>query len=304
MDYSMLIPVIAGLINQGQGQPTINTGGLSTLIGNNQNTNNQLINNMPAAVQQLLQQYQATTNNAYGNATTGTNAIGNNLLNQTQNLYGPNAPAVQATLAALKQQDYSTQPGTINALKANLAATGGLQRGGAANAITKATLAPAQQFSQQAANTQGQQLQAQQSNVQQALNKIASMDDATLQQVLGMTQQQAQQILQSGNQATQTQLADLINSNNLATNQNINVAGLNANNQYQNQVAQNAGQSAIVNGLTNLGVQGAGLLSGAMTAGNGGGTAFPQGDTTVNPALPNPASSVPGYGTGSVLNLY
>jgi hypothetical protein len=297
---SSLAAVISGLINSGQSLPTVDVQNLLQQIQGNQQGNTSLINQMPAQVQQLLQNYQSGTNNAANTYTGTTGQIGQNLLNSTQNLYGPNTPAVQATLAALKQQDYSTLPGTLTNLKSNLAATGGLQRGGAANAITKATLAPAQAYSQQGANVTSQQLQAQQQNVQQALNKIASMDDATAQSVFGMSVQQATQILQSGNQATQTQLADLINSNNLATNQSLNVQGLQDQNAYNNAVTRNAQQAGIVNGLVNLGVQGAGAAYGAFGSGgspNSGGQTFDQLNQQGLVSTPPPGSNYapPGY---------
>jgi len=264
--------VIAGLINNGQSLPTVDIQNLLNTIQQNQQGNNQIINQLPANMQALYSQYAGALGGAGNTLQNTTQGIGQNLLSSTQNLYGPNNPAVQATLAALKQNDYSTLPGTLTNLKANLAATGGLNRGGAANAITKATLAPATQFSGQAGTVQGQQLQAQQQNVQQALNKIASLDDQTAQSLFGMSKEQATQILTGGRQDLQMQLSDLINSNNLATSQTLGAQGLADQNAYQNAVTRNSQQAAVVNGLTNLGVDafaggfgGGGASSGAMT---------------------------------------
>lgn len=298
--------VVSGLINSGRSLPTIDIGALLSTIQGNQTANAGLINGLTPQVQQLLAQYTNGTNAAGSTYQGATNQIGNTLLNNTSNLYGPNSPAVQATLAALKQNDYSTLPGTLNNLKSSLAATGGLQRGGAATAIQKAVQAPATAFSGQAATVQGQQLTAQQQNVQQALNKIASMDDTTAQQLFGMSRDQATQILTTGNQALQTQLSDLINNNNQATNATLGAEGVSANNAYQNAVTRNAQQAGIVNGLTNLGVNGAiDLASMGFGGGGAGGAADTSGAFPTAPALPNPAANVPGMGAGgSGLNLY
>jgi hypothetical protein len=259
--------VIGGLINNGRSLPTIDIQNLLNTIQANQQGNNQLINQLPTNLQPLYAQYGTALNGAGNTLQNSTTGIGQNLLNSSQALYDPNSPAVQATLAALKMQDYSSLPGTINALKANLAGTGGLQRGGAARAITSATLAPAAQYGQQAANVQGQQLTAQQNATQQALNKIASMDDATANSIFGMSKEQATQILTSGRQDLQQQLAQLINSNNTATSQTLGAYGIADQNAYQNAVTRNSQQQAVVNGLVNAGVD-------AATAGGGGGVDF------------------------------
>jgi hypothetical protein len=273
--------VIGGLINNGRALPTIDIQNLLSAIQNNQQANTSLINNIPAEMAPLYAQYQSALTGAGNTLQNTVQGVGQNLLNSTQALYDPNSPAVQATLAALKMQDYSSLPGTINSLKANLAGTGGLSRGGAARAITQATLAPAAQYGQQSATVTGNQLQQQQQNVQQALNKIASMDDNTAQQLFGMSKEQATQILTSGRQDLQTQLSDLINTNNTATNQTLSAQGIAANNAYQNAVTRNAQQAAIVNGLVNLGVQGAGAAMGGF--GGGGSTGLPAGADVSSP---------------------
>jgi hypothetical protein len=243
----------AGAINADQTAPSLDVQTLFSTIASSGAQEQQLIAQLPANLQPLYAQYKASLGQAGTQLQGQTTQTGQNLLSQTQANYGANAPAVQATLAALKQQDYSTQPGTMNALKSQLAATGGLSRGGAANAITKATLAPAAQYSQQAANVQGTQLQSQQANVQSAVNKIAAMDDATANSLFGMSKDQATQILTSGRTDLQNQLAGMINQINTETTQNLNVQGIQSNANYQNSVAQNTANAGVVNGLANTG---------------------------------------------------
>lgn len=271
---SSLGSVIGGLINSGRSLPTVDINGLLATIAQNKTANADLINNLPPQLRKLYDQYAASLTGAGQTLQGTTNDIGQNLLSSTKSLYGPNSDAVQATLAALKQQDYSTLPGTIDALKANLAGSGGLNRGAAARAITQATLAPAAQYSQQSANVTAQQLQAQQQNVQQALNKIAQIDDQTAQSLFGMSKDEASNILQFGRQDLQKQLADLINNNNAATSANLNAQGIAVNNAYQNAVTRNAQQEAIVNGLVNTGVDVASMFGGGA---GGGATGLPAG---------------------------
>jgi hypothetical protein len=290
--------LLGGLINNGRSLPTMDVQNLLNAIQANQQGNNQLINQLPSQLQPLYAQYQAALNGAGNTLQNTVTGVGQNLLNSSTALYDPNSPAVQATLAALKTQDYSTLPGSINALKANLAGTGGLQRGGAARAITQATLAPAAQYGQQAANVQGQQLTAQQNATQQALNKIASMDDTTAQQLFGMSKDQATQILTSGRQDLQNQLTQLINSNNTATNQTLGVEGVQDTNGYNNALLRNQQQAAVVNGLTGLGVDAAGQIPGLF---GGTSTGLPTGSDVTSPSYQQNSGAIasqigiPGY---------
>jgi len=248
--------VLAGLLNGDRKQPTPDLAALFQTIAASGANERQLINQLPVDLQPLYANYKASLGTA-GQTFQGANAqIGQTLEDKTAALYGPNSPAVQATLAALKQQDYSTLPGTLNTLKANLAATGGLSRGGAGKAITQAVLAPAAQYSQQAATVTGAQLTAEQQAKQAAINKVAALDETTAQTMLGMSKEQAMQILQYGRQDLQQQLTQLINQSNNQTTQTLNAEGIQTNAGYQNAVANNANQAAVVNGLVNTGVAG------------------------------------------------
>ena len=244
--------VVAGLINNGRSLPTIDLAPLLATINQNRDTNAGLINGLPAELQPLYDAYKASLGQAGDTLRSDTTNVGNDLLNKTTALYDPNSDAVKATLAALKQQDYSTLPGTLNALKSQLAATGGLSRGGASKAITSAVLNPASTYSQQALNVTADQLNKQQTNVQSALNKIASMDDNTAQMIFGMTKDQAANILQFGRNDLKDKLTALINNNDQATNAILGVQGIGANNAYQTAVTRGAQQTAIVNGLAQL----------------------------------------------------
>lgn len=243
----------AGLINSNRDIPSLDLAQLFSTIAASGQNERQLINSLPENLRPLYDQYKADLAATGQTLQTTNNDIGQTLTDKTAALYDPNGGAVQATLAALKQQDYSTIPGTLASLKANLAATGGLSRGGAGRAITQAVLAPAAQYSQQAATVQGQQLTAQQQANQAAINKVAALDESTAQSLFGMSKEQATTILTSGRQDLQAQLASLINQSRNETGQALAVQGVQANNGYQEAVANNANQAAITNGLMSTG---------------------------------------------------
>lgn len=262
--------VVGGLISSGRKLPTIDMRELLATIRGNKEANAQMINMLPEQLRPKYAEYIKSLTGAGETLRGDTSRIGQNLLERTQGLYGPDSEAVKATLAGLKQQTYSTLPGTLDALRANLAATGGLARGGASRAITQAVLAPAAQFSQQSANVMGQQLQLQQQNVQSALNTIARLDDQTSQSLFGMSKEQASNILQFGRDDLKEQLSSLINNNNAATQATLGAQGISANQAYQNAVTRNAQQEAITRGLVDVGVQGASSMFGGGADAGGG----------------------------------
>ena len=268
MDLGGIGSVVSGLINSGRDLPTADLAPLFAQIAQSGQNERQLINQLPENLKPLYANYKASLGQAGMTLQDTTKGIGSDLLSKTTALYGPDSPAVKATLAALKQQDYSTLPGTLTNLRAQLAAGGGLERGGANKAITAAVLAPAATYSGQAATVTGQQLTAQQGAVKDALNKVAALDDQTAQSLFGMSKDQASQILQFGRQDLQQQLASLINQANTENSSKLNLLGIGANQAYQNAVTRNAQQDAIVNGLVNTGVS---LATGIPDLGGGGG---------------------------------
>jgi hypothetical protein len=277
-----LTGVISAGINMGRRLPKTDLSALFKTIDDAGSNKAALINGLPESLKPLYDQYKESLGAAGTNLQDTTKQIGQDLLTQTKANYDPNSAAVQATLAALKQQDYSTLPGTMTNLKAQLASTGGLGNGGAGRAITSAVMAPAAQFSQQAANTEAQQLQLQQTNVQSALNKIASMDDATAQQLFGMSTQEAQTILTSGRQDLQNQLSSLINNIDTTTNAKLGLQGYEANQAYQQGMAKAGDQAAITNGLVNavpdaIKAYYTGGLSEMMPSGDSGSSGMPAG---------------------------
>lgn len=264
--------LVSGAINASRSLPTTDLSALFDTINKAGAKKEEMIKALPESLKPLYEQYKKSLSAAGATLEGTTKDIGQNLLDKTTALYDPNSAAVQATLAALKQQDYSTLPGTLTALKAQLAGSGGLSTGGAGRAITQAVLAPAAQYSQQAADVQAQQLNAQQTNVQAALNKIASMDETTARALFGMSTQEAQTILTSGRDDLKSQLSDLINNIDTQTSQTLGLQGFAANEAQQNALTRlqqksdltNMGVKAAVDGLTQVASMGA---SGGASAG-------------------------------------
>lgn len=263
--------IISGLIGSGRKLPTIDLRPIFDTIDKSGAERKALINNLPAALQQEYAKYRSSLSQSGADLEARTKDIGSTLLENTQNLYGADNPAVQATLNALKTKTYSTLPGTLDELKANLAATGGLGRGGASKAITQAVLQPAQTFAQQSQDVLANQLMTQQQAVQSAYNKIAQLDDATAQNLFGMTTTEAANILQFGRSDLQQQLTDLINNIDVTTNQKLGAQGIAANNAYQNAVTRNAQQNALTNDIVNTGIGIGTAMFGGPAAGAGAG---------------------------------
>ena len=253
---------IGDMINSGRSLPTADLTQLFSQISQAGEYQRDLINQLPEELKPLYADYKTSLGEAGATLQESTTDIGQKLLQDTKGLYGPDSDVVKATLAGLKTQDYSTLPGTLTNLKAQLAATGGLARGGASKAITEAVLAPASAYAGQAQSVMSQQLQAQQTNVQAALNKVAQMDDATAQTLFGMTTKEAADILQYGRQDLQNHLADLIQQSQTQTNQMLGTLGIGVSQGLQNAQLRRTQQAGITNDIT--GIVG-GLAGNALT---------------------------------------
>lgn len=248
--------VIGGLIGSGQDLPTIDLGALLSTINSAGQYQQQIINSLPAAIQKQLADYVQQNGAAGAAYQTGVTGTGNDLLAKTAALYGPNSDAANAEKLANKSAIYSTVPGTQDAVRGALAASGGLSRGHAGTALAQPYLQAASAYGQSAMATDAAQTKASQGATQQALSTVASMNDQMFTQLFGMSKAQAQQILTTGTQALQTQLTQLINQSQTQTNQALGVEGLAADNGYQNAVTRGAQQGQIWNGIAGLGLQG------------------------------------------------
>jgi hypothetical protein len=249
--------VAAGLIGSGQGEKTIDLAALYNTIQNAWQYQQQIINSLPTQVQANLKQSAASLNTAGAAYQQGMQAQGQSYLDATKGLYGPDSAAATAENAANKEQIYSTVPGSQNAIRAAMAATGGLSRGNAGAALAQPYVDAASQYSKAAAGVNAQQTQAGQQATQQALQVVNTMDTTVFQQMFGMSKEQAQTILTSGNEALQKQLSDLLVQSTNQTNQTLSVQGIQAQNGYQNALQQAGNQNAVYTGLADMGINAA-----------------------------------------------
>lgn len=246
--------VLSGLIGSGQGEKEIDMAALLQTINSSGQYQQQLINSLPAEIQANLRQYAASQGQALGTLQGQVGAQGAAYTKGLTSIYGPNSDAANAQKSANTQAAYSSVPGTQDAIRNALAATGGLSRGNAGASLAQPYVQAAQNAGQANANVNAQQTQLAQGASAKALDVVNSMDANLFQTQFGMSQQQAQQILSTGNTTLQNQLAQLIMQNQNQTNQTLGVQGIQAQNGYQNALQQQGYQNAIYNGLGNTAI--------------------------------------------------
>lgn len=268
--------VIGGLISNGNSLPTVDIAPLLQTISKSGEYQRQIINALPDQIKQNLLQYAQSMGAGAAQYKDAIQGLSQSLQAKSAGVYSPTSDAAMAAKNAAKTDIYSTLPGTQNAIRNALAATGGLNRGQAGASLAAPVLQAAQQYGKAANDINTDQLKMGQQAQMQALQTATSMDATMFQNLFGMTKEQATQILTSGNKALSDQLAQLIAQSNTETGQMLGVQGLAANNGYQNAVTRNGQQNAIWTGLADLGVQGLeGAFSGGASAVPGANTAAP-----------------------------
>jgi hypothetical protein len=249
--------VIGGLISNGNSLPTVDMSALLNTINSAGQYQRQLINSLPDNIKQNLLQYTQQMGAGAAQYKDAIQGLTDGMQTKAASIYGPNSEAAVAAKDQSKKDIYSTLPGTQNAIRNALAATGGLGRGSAATALAAPSIQAAQDYARSAGTINADQAKMGQQAQQQALQTATSMDAAMFQNMFGMSKEQATQILQSGNQTLRDQLAQLISQSQGQTGQILSAQGLQATNGYQNAVTRNGQQDAIWTGLANMGINGA-----------------------------------------------
>lgn len=247
---------IAGLIGSAQGEKSIDMAPLLATIQNAGAYQQQIINALPPEIQKNLATYAASQG---VNLATLTGQVQGQAADYTQKMgqiYGPNSDAANAEKLADKQSIYSTVPGSQDAIRNAMAATGGLARGNAGASLAQPYIQAAGQYGQAAAGVNAKQGQLAQGATEKALGVVNSMEANLFQTQFGMSKEQAAQILQTGNDALKQQLSQLLLQSANQTNQTLGVQGIQAQNAYQNALQQQSNQGAVWNGLANMGAQG------------------------------------------------
>jgi hypothetical protein len=285
--------VVSGILNKG-GVAAPDLAALFRTIDQAGENQRDLINALPAELQKQYADYKASNAAAGTTLQTGTEALGEKLKTETAALYGANAPAVQAAMDAAKTSIYANLPGQQNAIRQALAATGGFDRGTAAKQLAAPVLQAGQQYGQQVANITADQLKKKQDMELSVINQINSMDNNVLQQLFGMSKEQALTIMNSNRQDLKDQLSALVNQSVTQTNQKLGVQSAQIQNQYQADVAKKAQSDAMTNAWVNLGVNA--VDSGVQAAGGWKGISQGLGSSEVSGYAP------PSYASYSSIN--
>jgi hypothetical protein len=244
--------VVSGLLNNG-GVSAPDLSALFKTIDTAGANQREMINALPANLQQQYIEYK-NANAATGAALqTGTQALTDKLKAETEALYSPNAPAVQAAIDAQKQAIYADLPGQQAAIREALAATGGFDRGTASAQLAAPVIQAGAKMSQSVANITADQLQKKQQLEVQTINTINTMDNNVLQSLFGMNKEQALTIMNSNRQDLKDQLSELVQQSQNQTNQTLGVQGAQIQNQYNADVAAKAQKDAMNNAWVNLG---------------------------------------------------
>lgn len=262
-----LASVVGGLINSGRSLPTVDIRPLLDTINKAGVYQRQIINNLPIEVRKQLSEYAGSLGEAGGQYKDAIQALSAGLQDKAGSIYGPDSEAAKSAMMAAKKETYSTVPGTQNAIRNALAATGGLSRGHAGSSLAQPYMQAATDYSKAASGIAADQAKMGQQAQMQALQSATSMDATMFQNLFGMTKEQATQILSSGNAALSDQLAALINQSNKQTDQTLSAQGIAVNNGYQNAVTRNSQQNAITQGLVNTGFD---AIQNFMMPGSGG----------------------------------
>jgi len=262
---AIAIPAIAGmakgLFNKGApGAPDLSA--LFRTIDTAGAYQKDIINKLPIELQKQYAEYKTSNAAAGAGLQTGMSGVTSALKSQTEANYGPDAPAVKAAEDAAKTSIYANLPGQQAAIREALAATGGFDRGTASTQLAAPVLQAGQQYGQAVANISAQQLQQKQQATQNAINKVAEMDDQTLQSIFGMNKEQASQILQGNRQDLKDQLTSLVNQSINQTNQTLGVQGASITNQYNKALSDTAESNAKINSIIG---GGSSLASGFMS---------------------------------------
>lgn len=281
-----LVDAVGGVVKGLLGKGPVSAPDLSALfktIDNAGQYQKDIINNLPASLQQQYADYKAANAGAATNLQTSTNALAQGLQTGTEANFDPNAPAVQASENAAKTAIYANVPSQQAAIREALAATGGFDRGTASKQLAQPVLQAGQQFGQSVLNTTAAQLQQKQQATQKALETVTTMGEDTAQKLFGMSVQQAANILQSGRQDLKDQLTELINQSNAQTGQTLGVQGVDIQNKYNQQVAENAQKDALTGAWVDLGTQAASSLPGFVSGLNAAPAGAIAAPTNYNP---------------------
>lgn len=234
---------LAGL---GQKKPNFDISGLLNTINQGATRQTQIASDLPGKLAPLGTTYQTGISGALNTAQTARQQNAADFLKslgQNQNLQG------QDLTKLLTQQAFSGVPAAERAARESAAASGGLQRGAAAELTAAPSAAAAEQVG---AGLTQLDLQQQQQKAQ-ALDKINTMTDNAINQTLGIDRDTLTAIYSSGRQDLIDQANELLGISQQQTADTLSAYGAANNANLASTVAQNQGTQGLYNTLTGLG---------------------------------------------------
>lgn len=194
---------------------------------------------------------------------------------------------VQSRTDQLKQQLFGQIPELTQAAREAGAAGGGLDRGVTQNALANIPVEQGKQFATGATNLANTALQEQLS----ARTKVYDSQNQLILNKLGIDNQTAEAILNSGNQALITELNSLIDNSRNSIGLQINADAAAQGSQAGAIANENANRQAIINGLIGVG----GTAAGALVGGPAGAAVGNQAAGAITSQSSNASSIDPRY---------
>lgn len=255
--------VLQGLFGSTPSAPDYS--GLQRTLQDNYQQQLGYINSLPGQLQPLYQQYQVG-NAAAANALQQQTAQNQRqLIEQQSQLFDPNGAAVQSANAALQKQAFAGVPAATDAVRQALAASGGFTRGNAGVQLAQPALQAASNVAQGVANIQSQNLQRQQSAMQDTFNRVGQMSDNQTQQLFGLSKDQTLNLLQYGRGDQINQVQQLLQAGQNVTAGALGIQNAQLQAQFGADAAQSAQQNAMLQGIG--GLIGSGISAGAAHLG-------------------------------------
>lgn len=245
---------LGGLFGQ-KSQPNLDIGPLLDTIRRSKSKQNQIATNLPGQLAPLGGQLKTGVTGAETAATDASRAAASNYLAET----GKTTDAQGQELTdILRQRVLGNAPAEDQQLREELAATGGLERGGANAAFEKLAAERAGNIAQ----GQSQIELAAQAAKQDALTKIYAMDESMIQNKLGIDRDTLVALYDSGRQDLINEANSLLGIESNATGQELSAQEALLNDQLASGTAESAQRADIYNQLIGAGgtIAGYGLL--------------------------------------------
>ena len=248
---------LAGSIFGRKKRPSFDVTRINQLIEQGGEEQRRAIGTLRPETDKQLGQFRTDTEAAQARATGAQEASRNRLL---QDLDPVTSRLLQSQTDQLKRTTFGQIPEAQRAVREALAASGGLDRGVAAEELARVPIEAARQFGEGAASLQQESLRT----TQDALQNLQSQESQLIAKNLGIDQDTYNTILSTGNQALINELNALIDESKRRTEGLIGAEQFRQSGNVAAAAADNADRQALFSSLTNLGGQ---LIGGGLPVG-------------------------------------